>query len=581
MPHDWAQLKAKRASKSTGTPRARVTSPPPSSKNLLPEPSAPVEEVTAKEVSSKRLEYDHRDLPPSLSVHSIPNRGRGIIVNEAVIRGSTLLSTTPLVSVLDNRNLSQRCSACCRSSEDIASRKPLQQCSLCHIVQYCSSACQHQDWSLHKFECKAMRQMSVIAKEQGHATGKGKGKGPYVPDTPVRAIARLLWRSEVEGESFWKHIESLESHRDKLSHEEQERFFHLSMAISTYVGQATVVKSCPNSAALIDLLSRFTSNSFSLTSPTDLTNIGVSISPLTALFNHSCTPNAVVVFPSFPSPASPLNSILKNMRVIAIRTIEEGEEVLTSYVDLGLTRKKRRDELRERYKFECRCEACGQEVGTDSREAFECPREGCDGLVGIFGGGGESTCSVCREIVEVPEIDAALKAAEEAYEEAEKTQYSDPAAAQINLSNLISSLTSFSPRLSPTSYPLHQAYTLLLTLQLHSQDFSSASATAQLAWRGATKLYSYGHPVRCILSTTIARLASTPPSTTSPEEDLRYWSNLKDRSLGVRMMVEALRECEVGFGKGGGEVGKKLRELVRDQEEGIEMARKLLRETQA
>lgn len=47
------------------------------------------------------------------------------------------------------------------------------------------------------------------------------------------------------------------------------------------------------------------------------------------------------------------------------------------------------------------------------------------------------------------------------------------------------------------------------------------------------------------------------------------------------MMVEALRECEVGFGKGGGEVGKKLRELVRDQEEGIEMARKLLRETQA
>lgn len=71
--------------------------------------------------------------------------------------------------------------------------------------------------------------------------------------------------------------------------------------------------------------------------------------------------------------------------MIAIRPIEEGEEVLTSYVDLGLTRKKRRDELRERYKFECRCEACGQEVGTDSREAFECPREGCDGLVGIFG----------------------------------------------------------------------------------------------------------------------------------------------------------------------------------------------------
>ena len=153
----------------------------------------------------------------------------------------------------------------------------------------------------------------------------------------------------------------------------------------------------------------------------------------------------------------------------------------------------------------------------------------------------------------------------------------------INLSNLISSLTtSFVPPLAPSSYPLFQSYSLLLTLQLHSQEFSLAAQTALLARRGASKLYPYGHPVRSILSTTIAQLASIPPANPSPEEDLKYWSNLKDRTSGLKMMVEALKECEIGFGKkeGGGQVGKKLRALIRDQEEGIEMGRKVMREMQ-
>jgi hypothetical protein len=73
-----------------------------------------------------------------------------------------------------------------------------------------------------------MRSLAAAAKEKA----KGKGKAPYVPDTPVRALGRLLWRSELEGEMFvslvlprfrvalltrvftplqWKQIESLES----------------------------------------------------------------------------------------------------------------------------------------------------------------------------------------------------------------------------------------------------------------------------------------------------------------------------------------------------------------------------------
>ncbi|CEQ40962.1 SPOSA6832_02648 [Sporobolomyces salmonicolor] len=336
------------------------------------------------------------------------------------------------------------------------------------------------------------------------------------------------------------------------------------MALASYVGQETLTAACPNGGALLDLCSRFTHNSFALTSSTDMTNIGVSISPLTALFNHSCSPNAVVVFPSFPSSSWP-----KHMRVVTLKPISPGEEVLTSYVDIALPRELRRKELKDRYKFDCDCVECTGKVRegkVDPREALSCPTAGCEGLI-------------ARPATTLQDSSAALQAAKVALGDAEKAQYDDPRTALIHLSHLISSLTSISPPFAPSSYPLLHAYQLQLTLQLHAHDFPSALQSAHFAWQGATLIYPFGHPVRAVLSTTVARLAVMAPSSesSSPEADLAYWSNLGQRARGVAMLVEALKEVEVAFGKveGGGEMGKAVRELLRDQEEGMAMARKV------
>jgi len=50
----------------------------------------------------------------------------------------------------------------------------------------------------------------------------------------------------------------------------------------------------------------------------------VAISPLVALFNHSCVPNAVVVFPN-----GGMANDQRGMEVIALRDLEQGEEVRT------------------------------------------------------------------------------------------------------------------------------------------------------------------------------------------------------------------------------------------------------------
>ncbi len=68
-----------------------------------------------------------------------------------------------------------------------------------------------------------------------------------------------------------------------------------------------------------NIFTQFTTNSFTLTSPS-LTPLGVCVSPAVALINHSCDPNAVVVFPR-SAAQEPF------MQVIAIKPIAADEEV--------------------------------------------------------------------------------------------------------------------------------------------------------------------------------------------------------------------------------------------------------------
>ncbi|KAG8156371.1 hypothetical protein KVR01_013712 [Diaporthe batatas] len=71
----------------------------------------------------------------------------------------------------------------------------------------------------------------------------------------------------------------------------------------------------------------------------------VAIYPKVALINHSCQPNV-------------LNADNSGTRIIvAIRDIQEGEEILTTYIPL-LTDTERRNQRLQPYGFRCDCTAC-------------------------------------------------------------------------------------------------------------------------------------------------------------------------------------------------------------------------------
>lgn len=100
-------------------------------------------------------------------------------------------------------------------------------------------------------------------------------------------------------------------------------------------------------------------NSFTLTTPT-FDPIGLALHPKSALFNHSCQPNAFVRFDVPPQSDAEKFSPHGSISVYTLRPVAQDEELTISYVDTTIPMAKRQQELKERYFFDCSCDFCSQ-----------------------------------------------------------------------------------------------------------------------------------------------------------------------------------------------------------------------------
>jgi hypothetical protein len=131
-------------------------------------------------------------------------KARGLYATKRLKKGSTLVRATPKVAIFDLLNLLHFCSHCGHAADDAT--KTLKQCTGCRAVQYCGAACQSAAWQdVHKLECRALK---------GYAS-KNKPDRPdlpvAVPETPIRALAQLLWKRSLHDERWWQPIAALQS----------------------------------------------------------------------------------------------------------------------------------------------------------------------------------------------------------------------------------------------------------------------------------------------------------------------------------------------------------------------------------
>ncbi|KAH9214512.1 hypothetical protein DL95DRAFT_365646 [Leptodontidium sp. 2 PMI_412] len=165
-------------------------------------------------------------------------------------------------------------------------------------------------------------------------------------------------RNDLEGgeEGDWK---GLESHVGELKGDVkkwEEIFLQAKAGVEfTKVGAERIEEA-------IRWLCVLSTNAFRITLP-DNTRVGLCFSPTLARANHSCTPNAFIVFDS------------RTVSLRALRPIGKDEQIFISYIDPTEDISLRTSRLKQRYFFTCKCVRC--ESNENSYQFFlRCRKEG-------------------------------------------------------------------------------------------------------------------------------------------------------------------------------------------------------------
>ncbi|KAK0538766.1 hypothetical protein OC842_001185 [Tilletia horrida] len=351
--------------------------------------SAAQDEVVAAELG--RLNAD-------LELAQYAGKGRGLRLKAdrpPCQPGQELISAEPFACSLSSQCLDAFCQTCFHSllpyEPHQARPSPVKKlrCSSCKIIHYCSPACQKRDWAVHKLECKALKAFGEHSeyvrnqagpspsKDVGALTKSFQSLSPYeqgqarktqprgVPEMTVRLAARLIWQRKVKCEEWWTLVTSLCAHRHKevTPYERQlgtstVELVHYLLCASVSPAELPTTDSSAflgalgfdSTRPLLNLLASIQNNGVTLTTP-DLSPIGISLQAHIALANHSCLPNAVIL----STPRTSGEDQNKILRLIALKKIDAGEEILASYCDLSDSRPVRQKHLQESYHFLCGC----------------------------------------------------------------------------------------------------------------------------------------------------------------------------------------------------------------------------------
>ncbi|KAK0473758.1 hypothetical protein IW261DRAFT_1503300 [Armillaria novae-zelandiae] len=484
----FSDLRASRKNKSyvTGVPTKKETKEVP----LEQSPSLPL----------------YRELPLSTEIRTGESSGRGLWSKANLKAGQ--------------EKLDGYCSACF----GVAPPSGLKRCTQCRSVWYCDSTCQTRDWSVHKHECTSLQRWSKAAPSDDLS----------IPSDAIRCMGRILWKKQRKGlDSVWtRELDAMQSHRKNLLLSTSELHTHLAHSLVQYLGLSSPDElkqfEINSSGDLVDLISRFTTNTFTITDAA-LCPLGASVSPTVALINHSCDPNAVIVFPrasANPQAEEPL------MHVVVLRNIVPGEEIMTAYIDTTLPRSLRQESLKETYHFDCR--SCG---GMCPLPTEENPL---------------ARCNECKSAIQSTDaVLDAVRVGQEALDKATAVQFKDPAKARQLTTKLIPILTSAG--LTPSCHPL-----------LEYLDDTIRVATKALT--GLASIHREGHPVLGIALAESAKiLAVDEPSPRESNEPGIYPPSGPPRlKLALDTFMRARNSLMIGFGivNEGGEIGRHVREAI-------------------
>ncbi|WWC91972.1 uncharacterized protein L201_006925 [Kwoniella dendrophila CBS 6074] len=564
------------------------------------------------EISHKLYQEELKNVN-ELEIHNLPGRGRGFIAKKLIKPGSIILKVKPTISTLQNQHLKRICHGCFLTAEERSIyvsqnererlekkmrgelKLKLNRCASCKVLHYCSKECQISDWSLHKHECVALQRFRKMYYNTypNHPSKNDSDDLTWTDPSneTVRALARIIWKRKDERDKnggkdglWWKQIASLETHINRSPEKEMIKLAQQAQHLQHYLSASIPLKSksieeenrldpvnlkdfgFANVNEVMRFCSSFHVNSFTLSSPS-LSPIGVSNSPLMALSNHSCDPNAVVVFPNGG----------KFMELIAIKDIQPNEEILTSYIDLSCPYSIRQRDILERYRFSCNCTLCekgkSDENWVDPRWCVKhigckkgeqgkgkMPDKGLIGKISI-------KCDTCDENFEIDshrvlsEVQRGVDLLDQ--DEIGQLKYHE---AKKEIKTLIPTLQKHIPNCSYPLLSLLRLSSLVHTPPQTPSDLDISIRSIKAAYEGSLITYPKNHPISTICLAEYSKLSSLTDSEVLPKLHIK---SIREKSISsmleaIELLNKSIKSTNISFGieNKGGIVNKEMKGIL-------------------
>lgn len=241
---------------------------------------------------------------------------------------TTLATEEPFSASVESALLQNVCHACFNYSDG----GKLKRCSRCSVVHYCSVKCQQRDWQDHSVECKCLRNYS-----------------PRIPNSFVRLIARFLFKSLSQGESFVafnaRRCTDLQDNCEKLV-SSQRHIEHFSSLFNILLKYTHGVNLAASRAELFSAYGKIVTNAFAITSASGRV-LGTGLYVGISVHDHSCVPDAFVYFEGS-------TAVMRSLQAGTSYDIS----LTISYVDLIHTTDERNKIFRDQFCFTCTCPSC-------------------------------------------------------------------------------------------------------------------------------------------------------------------------------------------------------------------------------
>lgn len=217
----------------------------------------------------------------------------------------------------------------------------------------------------------------------------------------IRLMVRLILRRKLQNEKVipstgtdnYGLVDALESHISEV--DDKQLVLYAQMANLVQLILPAIELDLKETA---HIFSKFSCNAHTICDP-ELRPVGTGLFPAISTINHSCVPNAVLLFEG------------RTAYVRALQPLSNNTEVSISYIETAATTLKRHNDLKH-YFFTCTCPRCIKGSEEDPLlEGYRCKDQNCDGFLLPDSGKKAYTCqkcSMCRDGEEVKKLSSEI-----------------------------------------------------------------------------------------------------------------------------------------------------------------------------